>query len=116
MIRKLNSSWMGTAKKLRFLAAPPMRPLRLTMLTVRSCSLLNDSEIYQQSTQRESQRRSSFTRFPARVDRNSAGQSMEPRLVQAADLIGQLGDPMYSRKANALYCEFEEIGMNRKLG
>ena len=57
-----------------------------------------------------------FTRFPARVDRNSAGQSMEPRLVQAADLIGQLGDPMYSRKANALYCEFEEIGMNRKLG
>jgi hypothetical protein len=57
-----------------------------------------------------------FTRFPARVDRNSAGQSMEPRLVQAADLIGQLGDPMDSRKANALYCEFEEIGMNRKLG
>jgi len=57
-----------------------------------------------------------FTRFPARVDRNSAGQSMEPRLVQAADLIGQLGDPMYSRKANALYCEFEEIGMNRQLG
>ena len=57
-----------------------------------------------------------FTRFPARVDRNSADQSMEPRLVQAADLIGQLGDPMYSRKANALYCEFEEIGMNRQLG
>ena len=57
-----------------------------------------------------------FTRFPARVERNSADQSMEPRLVQAADLIGQLGDPMYSRKANALYCEFEEIGMNRQLG
>jgi hypothetical protein len=57
-----------------------------------------------------------FTRFSARVDRNSADQSMEPRLVQAADLIGQLGDPMYSRKANALYCEFEEIGMNRQLG
>ena len=37
-----------------------------------------------------------FTRFPARVDRNSAGQSMEPRLLQAADHIGQLGDPMYS--------------------
>ena len=57
-----------------------------------------------------------FTRFPARVERNSADQSMEPRLVQAADLIGQLGDPMYSRKANALYYEFEEIGMNRQLG
>jgi hypothetical protein len=41
---------------------------------------------------------------------------MEPRLVQAADLIGQLGDPMYSRKANALYFEFEEMGMNRQLG
>jgi len=36
--------------------------------------------------------------------------------VQAADLIGQLGDPMYSRKANALFCEFEETGMNRQLG
>ena len=57
-----------------------------------------------------------LTRFPARVERNSADQSLEPKLVQAADLIGQLGDPMYSRKANALYYEFEEIGMNRQLG
>ena len=36
--------------------------------------------------------------------------------MQAADLIGQLGDPLYARKANALYYEFEEIGMNRQLG
>lgn len=57
-----------------------------------------------------------FTRFPARLDRNTAKAGIEPKLVQAADLIGQLGDPMYSRKANALYCEFEEIGMNRQLG
>ncbi|MBR1155302.1 HD domain-containing protein [Bradyrhizobium sp. JYMT SZCCT0428] len=55
------------------------------------------------------------TRFPPRPDRSSADDA-EPRLVQAADLIGQLGDPMYSRKANALYSEFEEIGMNRQLG
>ncbi|MBR1298577.1 HD domain-containing protein [Bradyrhizobium sp. AUGA SZCCT0042] len=55
------------------------------------------------------------TRFPPRPKRTSA-DDMEPRLVQAADLIGQLGDPMYSRKANALYSEFEEIGMNRQLG
>jgi hypothetical protein len=55
-----------------------------------------------------------FTRFPVRIDRSST--SVEPRLVQAADLIGQLGDPMYSRKVNALYFEFEEIGMNRQLG
>jgi 3'5'-cyclic nucleotide phosphodiesterase len=54
------------------------------------------------------------TRFPARPV--SDDEDIEPRLVQAADLIGQLGDPMYSRKANALYCEFEEIGMNRQLG
>jgi hypothetical protein len=36
--------------------------------------------------------------------------------VQAADLIGQLGDPLYARKANALFYEFEEIGINRQLG
>src|SRR5260370_26823041 len=57
-----------------------------------------------------------MTRFPVRSDRDSANGSMEPKLVQAADLIGQLGDPMYSRKANALYTEFEENGMNRQLG
>ena len=57
-----------------------------------------------------------MTRFPARLDRTSANEGIEPKLVQAADLIGQLGDPMYSRKANALYSEFEEIGMNRQLG
>src|SRR5664279_116530 len=55
-----------------------------------------------------------MTRFPARVDRSD--DNIEPKLVQAADLIGQLGDPMYSRKANALYGEFEEMGMNRQLG
>ena len=36
--------------------------------------------------------------------------------MRAADLIGQLGDPHYLRKANALYHEFEEVGMNRQLG
>jgi hypothetical protein len=56
-----------------------------------------------------------MTRFPVRLD-HSTDEALEPRLVQAADLIGQLGDPMYSRKANALYSEFEEIGMNRQLG
>jgi hypothetical protein len=54
------------------------------------------------------------TRFPARLP--NANDAIEPRLVQAADLIGQLGDPMYPRKANALYSEFEEVGMNRQLG
>jgi hypothetical protein len=57
-----------------------------------------------------------MTRFPAQMGRAKADDSTEPKLVQAADLIGQLGDPMCSRKANALYTEFEEIGMNRQLG
>jgi len=56
-----------------------------------------------------------MTRFPCQAGASSNG-SIEPKLVQAADLIGQLGDPMYLRKANALYSEFEEIGMNRQLG
>jgi hypothetical protein len=53
------------------------------------------------------------TRFPPTSDHVDA---LEPGLVHAADLIGQLGDPLYARKANALYYEFEEIGMNRQLG
>ena len=57
-----------------------------------------------------------MTRFPVPHDRNDASESLEPKLVQAADFIGQLGDPLYSRKANALYWEFEEIGTNRQLG
>src|SRR5215467_2149813 len=56
------------------------------------------------------------TRFPPPSDRKGSGDELEPRLVQAADFIGQLGDPLYARKANALFYEFEEIGMNRQLG
>ena len=53
------------------------------------------------------------TRFPP-----NEGQSygVEASIVRAADFIGQLGDPNYIRKANALYHEFEEVGMNRQLG
>jgi hypothetical protein len=56
-----------------------------------------------------------LTRFPmpAGADEDA---DLEAKLVQAADLIGQLGDPLYTRKANALYWEFEETGMNRQLG
>jgi hypothetical protein len=38
-------------------------------------------------------------------------QGVEPTPVQAADLIGQLGDPLCLRKANALYYEFDERSM-----
>ena len=42
-------------------------------------------------------------------------ENEEGSLLRAADLIGQLGDPHYLRKANALYYEFDEVGMNKQL-
>jgi hypothetical protein len=57
-----------------------------------------------------------FTRFPAAHEPDEDGNKEEGLLVRAADLIGQLGDPHYLRKANALYYEFEEVGMNKQLG
>jgi hypothetical protein len=55
-----------------------------------------------------------FTRFPpVEADDQDKEDGM---LLRAADLIGQLGDPHHLRKANALYYEFEEVGMNRQLG
>jgi len=56
-----------------------------------------------------------FTRFPC-LDAPDNKDNEEGMLVRAADLIGQLGDPHYLRKANMLYYEFEEVGMNKKLG
>jgi hypothetical protein len=53
------------------------------------------------------------TRFPAR---EGQGYDEDASILRAADFIGQLGDPNYLRKANALYYEFEEVGMNRQLG
>ena len=57
-----------------------------------------------------------FTRFPTSPENDSTPENREGRLVQAADLIGQLGDPLYLKKANALFHEFEEIGLNKQLG
>ena len=56
------------------------------------------------------------TRFPASIPAIGEQCDEEPALLRAADLIGQLGDPHYIRKANAHYLEFEEIGLNRQLG
>jgi hypothetical protein len=42
-----------------------------------------------------------MTRFPGQK-LGGANESIEPKLVQAADLIGQLGDPMYSQGECAL--------------
>lgn len=57
-----------------------------------------------------------YTRFPVPPEARYAETDGEPALVRAADLIGQLGDPHYPRKANALYYEFVETGLARQLG
>ena len=60
------------------------------------------------------------TRIASAIEctRHGAGDSdgEEGMLVRAANLIGQLGDPQYLRKANALYYEFEEVGRNKQFG
>jgi hypothetical protein len=56
-----------------------------------------------------------LTRFPVPDDGDHAETDTEAGFVRAADLIGQLGDPLYPRKLNALFHEFEEIGVNKKL-
>jgi len=53
------------------------------------------------------------TRFPYDDEKEI---DEEGSLLRAADLIGQLGDPHYLRKANALYHEFDEIGLNKQFG
>jgi hypothetical protein len=57
-----------------------------------------------------------LTRFPVPDDDDHAATDTEAGLVRAADLIGQLGDPLYPRRLNALYHEFVETGVHEKLG
>jgi hypothetical protein len=59
-----------------------------------------------------------YTRVPYAAPSSDVDDLSEEEglLLRAADLIGQLGDPNYMRKSNALFYEFEEIGMNKKLG
>jgi hypothetical protein len=57
-----------------------------------------------------------LTRFPVPEDDDHAATDTEAGLVRAADLIGQLGDPLYLRKLNALYHEFVETGFAETLG
>src|SRR5262245_25983525 len=56
-----------------------------------------------------------FTRFPTSAEAHDEGNE-EGSLLRAADLIGQLGDPHYLRKANALYYEFDDLSMTKQLG
>jgi hypothetical protein len=57
-----------------------------------------------------------LTRFPVPDDEDHAATDTDAGLVRAGDLIGQLGDPLYPRKLNALYQEFVETGVHEKLG
>jgi len=57
-----------------------------------------------------------YTRFPVPEGPEHAETDTERALVRAADLIGQMGDPFYRRKTNALYQEFVETGVARQLG
>jgi hypothetical protein len=57
-----------------------------------------------------------LTRFPVPDDDDHAATNTEAALVRAGDLIGQLGDPLYLRKLNALYHEFVETGVAERLG
>jgi hypothetical protein len=60
-----------------------------------------------------------YTRFPYAITPKADTDDLneeEGLLLRASDLIGQLGDPNYMRKSNALFHEFEEIGLNKTLG
>jgi hypothetical protein len=56
-----------------------------------------------------------LTRFPVPEDEDHAATDTDAGLMRAADLIGQLGDPLYPRKLNALYQEFVETGTHEKM-
>lgn len=56
------------------------------------------------------------TRFPIPDSPEYAGIDDYPGLVRSADLMGQFSDPRYLNKLNELYQEFEEQGINKKIG
>lgn len=56
-----------------------------------------------------------LTRFPVPEDDDHSDTRAEPGLLRAADLIGQLADPYYPRKLNALFHEFVETGVAKRL-
>jgi hypothetical protein len=57
-----------------------------------------------------------MTRFPVPRDQAHNDTDGLPGLARAADFIGQLADPNRMQKCTALFYEFEEMGMNQKLG
>src|SRR5262245_4043746 len=57
-----------------------------------------------------------LTRFPVPEDEDYKETDTEAGLVRAADLIGQMSDPNYLCKLNALFHELRETGSAEKMG
>lgn len=56
------------------------------------------------------------TRFPVPTREDPPDTTGLPGLVRGADLIGQMSDPRYLNKIPALFHEFQETGVNERLG
>jgi len=56
------------------------------------------------------------TRFPIPDTPEYQAIDDMPGLVRAADLVGQFSDPRYINKLNALFQEFDEQGINERIG
>jgi len=50
-----------------------------------------------------------LTRFPESIDQTAETVGLEPKLVQAADLISQLGDPMYPKKPMRSFMNLKKL-------
>jgi hypothetical protein len=57
-----------------------------------------------------------LTRFPVPEGDDHQETGTEAGLVRAADLIGQMADPNYLSKLNALFHELQETGAAEKMG
>lgn len=57
-----------------------------------------------------------MTRFPVPKDQHYQKVDTFAGLVRAADLIGQMGDPLYPNKLSRLFQEFVETGEAERLG
>ena len=57
-----------------------------------------------------------MTRFPVPNDKYYQRVDSFAALVRAADLIGQMGDPLYPQKLSRLFIEFVETGEANRLG
>ncbi len=56
------------------------------------------------------------TRFPPPEGEERQRTDDAPGLVRAADLLGQVAEPRVARRYPALFYEFEETGVNERLG